>query len=128
MILTETLAKRIEKKPIRNYSPGPIMAFLKGRREGIRFVKDLIEYYDKKHLLGVILQLDFVKAFESAERIALFDTLRKFNYGEDFIQWIECCYNNISSCVMNNGYSMGWFKLQRGIRQGCALSCYLFIS
>ena len=54
-------------------------------------------------------------------------TLRKFNYGEDFIAWIKCCYSDIFSCVMNNGYSTGWFKLQRGMRQGCALSCFLFI-
>ena len=29
--------------------------------------------------------------------------------------------------MLNNGFSGGWFKILRGIRQGCLLSCILFI-
>ena len=43
------------------------------------------------------------------------------------IKWIDICYNNIESCVINNGWSTDFFKLERGVRQGCSLSPYLFV-
>ena len=36
-------------------------------------------------------------------------------------------YNNISSCVLNNGFSTSPFEVQQGVRQGDPLSSYLFI-
>ena len=36
-------------------------------------------------------------------------------------------YTNISSCVVNNGYSSEFFSLQRAVRQGCPLSGLLFV-
>ena len=34
---------------------------------------------------------------------------------------------NIESCVLNNGWSSNFFKLQRSVRQGCLLLPYLLI-
>ncbi len=36
-------------------------------------------------------------------------------------------FNNIESAVLNNGPTGNYFKLERGVRQGCPLSAYLFI-
>ena len=36
-------------------------------------------------------------------------------------------YNNIESCVTNNEKASQFFKLYRGIRQGCCLSALLFL-
>ena len=36
-------------------------------------------------------------------------------------------YKNIQATVLNNGNTCGFFSLQRGVRQGCPMSAYLFI-
>ena len=127
-ILTKTLYIRMAKH-LNSVISHDQSGFIKGRHigEGIRFIEDLIEYYDEKGLTGIILQLDFEKAFDSVERNFMIATLKKMNFGENFISWIKCCYNDIYSCVMNNGFSSTWFRLFRGMRQGCALSCLLFL-
>ena len=103
--------------------------FIKGRYIGevIRFTEDLIEMYDRESIPGILLQLDFAKAFDSVEWPFLFSVLKKFNLGKSFISWIKCCYNDIFSCVMNNGYITNWFKIERGMRQGCPISGQLFL-
>ena len=103
--------------------------FVKGRYIGscIRFVQDLIDYTDTNNIPGILLQLDFEKAFDTIEWDFIWKTLEKFNFGPNFIQMVKTCYSDIKTGIMNNGYNTGWFKPTRGIRQGCPLSGSLFI-
>ena len=39
---------------------------------------------------------------------------------------INVIYNDISRCILNNGFATRQFNLEKGVRQGCPLSCILF--
>ena len=69
---------------------------------------------------------DIEKAFDSVKHNFVFATLKKFGFGDSFIEWVRTFFNSSQSCVMNNGKSTEYFSLKRGTRQGDPLSPYLF--
>ena len=75
----------------------------------------------------LLLFLDFEKAFDTLECSSIQKTLRHFNFGSTFINWTKLFYNNIESFILNNGWSSGFLKPGRGVRQGCPLPPYFFI-
>ena len=106
-------------------------AFPKGRTifDAIRTIEDVIEYTKQKSLCGILVGVDFKKAFDTLNFNYLVRILHEFNLGPSFIQWIRVLYENASSCngVLNNGFSTRPLSLRRGVRQVDHLSPYLFI-
>ena len=77
---------------------------------------------------GAALFIDFRKAFDTIEWNFLTDTLNNFNFGADIQNWVRIFYNNVTSCVLNNGHASEFFPLEKGVRQGCPLSGLLFVT
>ena len=103
--------------------------YIKGRfiGENIRNIYDIIDYTKLTDKQGMIVAIDFEKAFDSISWEFLFQTLKCFNFGDDFIKWIKIIYTDAQCCVTNNGYYSQFFNITRGIRQGCPISALLFI-
>ena len=76
---------------------------------------------------GILVSLDFKKAFDTLEWQFIKTILELFNFGENVKKWVKIFYADIKSAVMNNGFATNWFKPTWGVRQGCLLSPYLFI-
>ena len=100
------------------------VAYLQDRYIGqnIRIIDDVLHFANNTDVNGIVLCSDFEKAFDSVEWSFIHKTLLAFNFGPNFIHWTKIMHNDISSCVVNNGYSNPFFKVSRGIRQGCPLS------
>jgi len=103
--------------------------FVPGRYIGLNIhrILNLIEICKINKINGILLNIDFEKAFDCIEWDFVYSALRAFGFPECFIKWVKTLYNNISSCVINNGKFTCFFELQRGVRQGCPLSPYLFV-
>ena len=127
-IVTKALALCLEKVLPTIMSPNQT-GYVKGRYigESIKIITDMMSFTKKKNIPGIAVFLDFEKAFDSIEWCYLQKCLEIFNFGPQLRQWITVLYNNISSCVWNNGFATKHFNLSRGVRQGCPLSGILFV-
>jgi hypothetical protein len=103
--------------------------FMKNRYIGdnVRLIYDLIDYLQNVKKPGLLLCLDFEKAFDSLSWAFMFKVLKAYGCGPDFCKWIKTFYSDIKSTVMVNGNVTSWFHVQRGCRQGDPISSYLFI-
>ena len=87
--------------------------------ENVRLILDIMSYTEEKNLPGIVLFIDFRKAFDTIEWNFLIDILNNFNFRPDIQNWVKIFYNNVSSCVLNNGHASEFFVLERGFQQGC---------
>ena len=127
-ILAFTLALRLQKV-IGNIISPEQTRYVKDRFIGtnIRAILDIVEEIEKSNNSGILLLLDFEKAFDSVEWHFILSVLKKFNFGSQFIRWIKVLYSNPICLTKNNGHFSIKLKIKRGIRQGCPISALLFI-
>ena len=94
-IATKAIANRLKThlhKLINNDQTG----FLKGRfiGENIRLIDSVVNYTAAKNIPGLLLFLDFEKAFDTLEWSFIQKALISFGFGPSFVQWFKTFYNN----------------------------------
>ena len=127
-IIAFIFARRLQKG-IDNLIGIEQSAYIKGRFIGnnARTILDVYEYCMEHNSDGILVFLDFEKAFDSIEWNFLLKTLKQFNFGDNFIKWVNILYIKPIFRIKNNGWISKTFSMSRGIRQGCLISALLYI-
>ncbi len=127
-ILAYELAKRMQPTFLDCIHPSQ-MAYLKGKFIGtnIRKVQDAMDFINANPDGRLtILFLDFRKAFDTVSHEFLLILLRTMGYPLSLVSWIELIYSKSFAMVQHKGWLTKEFRVNRGVHQGCPLSCHLF--
>ena len=103
--------------------------YLKGHNIGelIRLIYDLMSFTEKQKIKGLLMLIDFVKAFDSVSWKFLYNVLDFFGFGKDFIHWIRIFNTDFHASVIQAGIKSEFFKIERGCKQGDPIASYLFL-
>ena len=103
--------------------------FVKGRfiGENTRLIYDIMSYTEKHKIPGLLMMIDFEKAFDTLSFDFINKTLDFFKFGPMIQKWVSLFYKGAETAVQLNGFLSNFFKIGRGCRQGDPLSPYIFI-
>ena len=126
-LITKTYSKRLCLKLASKIEERQT-AYLKGRliNDNIRAIISTIDLANVEQLSGLIVALDAKKAFDSVDHNYIEKCLISFGCSR-FVGIFRILYKNLRTSIIINGKIVNGFSIKRGVKQGDALSCIIFI-
>ena len=90
--------------------------------ECVRIISDLMDKLEEDDIPGLLMLVDFEKAFDTVEWPFIEKTLEFYSFGSTFRKWIKSFYTDITSAVINNGHLSEFFLLERDLTMGSFIS------
>ena len=95
--------------------------------ENTRLLYDLMHYLAENDMDGLLLLIDFEKAFDSIEWKLIRKALNSFNVGPCICNWFKALYVDSKSCVIDNGHISNCFNLEKRLSQrGSFISLFIY--
>ena len=103
--------------------------FVDGRNisDAIRGVYDTIDYANNNNRRGVMLAIDFRKAFDSIAFTFIKAVLKFFGFSNKLINWIMTLLKDFTVEIVQAGNISKTIDIERGCRQGDPIASLLFI-
>ena len=105
------------------------VGFVRGRYIGecIRTTYDTFQWANNSGATGMLLLIDFEKAFDSVSFKYMEKMLSFFGFGENLMKWVKILLHNFSACINLAGNLTRLFDILRGARQGDPIASPLFV-
>ncbi|GJZ05849.1 RNA-directed DNA polymerase, eukaryota, reverse transcriptase zinc-binding domain protein [Tanacetum coccineum] len=71
--------------------------------DGPFILNEVLQWCKTKAKQAMIFKVDFEKAFDSVRWDFLDDVLRKFEFGDTWCKWIQCCLKSLRGSILVNG-------------------------
>ena len=127
-LVTKALSNRVSKTLESIMDPSQT-AYVRGRSvmDNLRANFYYKEQCKKKNTNAALISLDAKKAFDSVDHQYIEETLIAYGFGPSFVNVFKTLYGDITARIMVNGFMSESIRIGRGVKQGDALSCALFI-
>jgi hypothetical protein len=103
-------------------------AFIPGKYilEGVVILHEVLHEIRIQKSQGVILKLDFEKAYDNVHWGFMFEVLRRKNFPPKWLEWMKQIIEGGKVGIKINGEPGDFFNTHKGLRQGDPLSPLLF--
>jgi hypothetical protein len=126
-LITKTLTLRLEPYSRKLFSIQQ-NAFIKGRNimDGVLSLHEILNYTHVKKQCGIVLKLDFEKAYDKVNWNFLLECYRIHGFNELWCSWVKkSLFEGTVSVKLNNEIG-SYFQSAKGVRQGDPWSPTLF--
>ena len=112
-LISLAIAERV-KKVLSKLIARSQTGFIRDRFIGeyTRLIYDIMVYTDIENIDGLLMLIDFEKAFDSISWKFMYNTLEFLGFGENFIHWIQLLHRNFLASIMQVVVKSDLFKIE----------------